>query len=103
MHPPTRRLQGMFFWAFNGVGLGLLLPNAQSLIADYFSALSRGKAFGALYLTSALGGMLGALYSTNMGGTHPWGMQGWRVAFITGGSADLVGVRWWPSLWSASA
>lgn len=29
--------QGMAFWAFNGVGLGLLLPNAQSLIADYFS------------------------------------------------------------------
>ena len=28
----------MAFWAFNGVGLGLLLPNAQSLIADYFSA-----------------------------------------------------------------
>ncbi|EFN59499.1 hypothetical protein CHLNCDRAFT_138130 [Chlorella variabilis] len=75
---------GMSFWAFNGVGLGLLLPNAQSLIADYFSALSRGKAFGALYLTSALGGMLGALFATNMGHTHPFGMQGWRVAFITG-------------------
>ena len=30
-------VQGMSFWAFNGVGLGLLLPNAQSLIADYFS------------------------------------------------------------------
>jgi 23S rRNA-/tRNA-specific pseudouridylate synthase len=27
----------MWFWAFNGLGLGLLLPNAQSLIADYFS------------------------------------------------------------------
>lgn len=35
--------------------------------ADYFSALSRGKAFGALWLTGALGGMLGALYATNMG------------------------------------
>lgn len=34
----TRTLtHGMIFWAFNGVGLGLLLPNAQSLIADYFS------------------------------------------------------------------
>lgn len=133
----------MAFWAFNGVGLGLLLPNAQSLIADYFSgargsgascwgeaaeventhfhllwlpmaaqqgrsagalvvacpgpvpphaalsslctaALSRGTAFGALYLTSALGGMLGALFATNMGHTHPMGLEGWRVAFIAG-------------------
>ena len=48
------------------------------------AALSRGKAFGALYLTSALGGMLGALFATNMGHTHPFGMEGWRVAFITG-------------------
>lgn len=60
-------LQGMAVWAFNGIGLALLIPNAQSLVADYFSALSRGKAFGALWLTGALGGMLGALYATNMG------------------------------------
>ncbi|PSC76554.1 MFS general substrate transporter [Micractinium conductrix] len=81
---------GMAFWAFNGVGLGLLLPNAQSLIADYFSALSRGKAFGALYLTSALGGMLGALFATNMGHTKPWGYDGWRVAFVTVGIVSLI-------------
>lgn len=48
------------------MGLGLLIPNAQSLIADYYSALSRGKAFGALYLMGALGGMLGALVSECM-------------------------------------
>ncbi|KAL4431153.1 hypothetical protein ABPG75_006409 [Micractinium tetrahymenae] len=81
---------GMAFWAFNGVGLGLLLPNAQSLIADYFSALSRGTAFGALYLTSALGGMLGALFATNMGHTHPLGLEGWRVAFIAVGAVSLL-------------
>ncbi|KAL4423578.1 hypothetical protein ABPG77_004618 [Micractinium sp. CCAP 211/92] len=81
---------GTAFWAFNGVGLGLLLPNAQSLIADYFSALSRGTAFGALYLTSALGGMLGALFATNMGHTHPLGVEGWRVAFIAVGAVSLL-------------
>lgn len=111
----------MSFWAFNGVGLGLLLPNAQSLIADYFSggaachtnpegnptpclsphlvgtpvslrgapALSRGKAFGALYLTSAIGGMLGALFATNMGHTRPLGIEGWRAAFIIGGRQQV--------------
>ena len=39
--PPAPRArgaaQGAAVWAFNGVGLGLLIPNAQSLIADYFS------------------------------------------------------------------
>lgn len=39
----------------------------QSLTADYYGEHSRGKAFGALYLTGALGGMIGALYATNMG------------------------------------
>lgn len=39
----------------------------QSLTADLFAAVSRGKAFGALYLTGAVGGMLGALFATNMG------------------------------------
>lgn len=48
------------------------------------AALSRGTAFGALYLTSALGGMLGALFATNMGHTRPFGLEGWRIAFVAG-------------------
>lgn len=82
--------QGMAIWAFNGVGLALLIPNAQSLIADYFSALSRGKAFGALWLTGALGGMLGALFATNMGHLRPFGIEGWRVAFLAVGAMSLL-------------
>jgi hypothetical protein len=52
-------------------------------------ALSRGKAFGALYLTSAIGGMLGALFATNMGHTRPLGIEGWRAAFIIGGRQQV--------------
>ncbi len=55
------------FWAVNGVGLSLVIPNGQSLIADYYEDLDRGKAFGALYLTGAVGAMIGALYATNIG------------------------------------
>ena len=55
------------FWAVNGVGLSLVIPNGQSLIADYYEDLERGKAFGALYLTGAVGAMIGALYATNIG------------------------------------
>ena len=35
--------------------------------ADYYPPAARGRAFGALYLTGALGGMLGSLYATNLG------------------------------------
>lgn len=44
-------MQGMFVWAFNGVGLALMIPSAQSLVADYYPPSSRGSAFGALQLT----------------------------------------------------
>jgi hypothetical protein len=44
-----------------------VIPNGQSLIADYNDQLDRGKAFGWLYLTGAVGAMLGTLYATNIG------------------------------------
>ncbi|KAK9786693.1 hypothetical protein WJX73_003542 [Symbiochloris irregularis] len=75
--------QGYLFWAMNGIGLSLVIPSGQSLTADYFSEASRGTAFGALYLTGALGAMLGALYATNLGCHHPLGMEGWRFAFVS--------------------
>ena len=64
-------LQGMVLSAINGVGLALVIPNAQSITADYYDELDRGKAFGALYMTSALGGAFGSLYATNQGGVIP--------------------------------
>ena len=57
----------MVLSAVNGVGLSLVIPNAQSITADYYDELDRGKAFGALYMTSALGGAVGSLYATNQG------------------------------------
>ena len=59
--------QGYIFWAVNGIGLSLVIPNGQSLTADYFQPAQRGKAFGGLYLTGAVGATLGALYATNIG------------------------------------
>lgn len=73
----------MPFWAMNGVGLSLLIPTAQSLIADYNPPEQRGKAFGLLFMTGALGALLGALYATNVGHLHPLGVEGWRFAFLT--------------------
>jgi hypothetical protein len=51
----------------------------QSLTADYYSAGSRGRAFGMLWLTISFGGMLGALYATNVGALTPLGIEGWWV------------------------
>lgn len=42
---------GAFAWAWNGVGLSFIIPNSQSLVADYYSDSERGKAFGTLYTT----------------------------------------------------
>lgn len=81
---------GAFFWSFNGAGLALLIPNAQSLIADYFKPVSRGTAFGALYLTGAVGGMLGALFATNLGGMRFQSLEGWRLAFLIVAFASAV-------------
>lgn len=74
---------GALCWGVNGIGLSLVIPNGQSLIADYYKELDRGKAFGALYLTGAIGAMLGTLYATNMGQYFPLGMEGWRFVFLT--------------------
>jgi MFS family permease len=49
----------MAFAGFNGLGLALLVPCCQSLIADLYTAEHRGRAFGTLQLTASLGGMLG--------------------------------------------
>ncbi len=75
--------QVMVFAAFNGLGLALLVPCCQSLIADLYTSETRGRAFGTMQLTGAFGGMLGGLYATNMGGKSPFGMEGWRFAFNT--------------------
>eukprot|EP00878_Enallax_costatus_P019399 GHUV01020468.1.p1 GENE.GHUV01020468.1~~GHUV01020468.1.p1 ORF type:complete len:515 (+),score=144.64 GHUV01020468.1:258-1802(+) len=73
--------QAMAFAGFNGLGLALLVPCCQSLIADLYPAEQRGRAFGTLQLTASLGGMLGGVFATNMGGLRLAGMDGWRAAF----------------------
>ena len=45
----------------NGIGLSMVIPSGQSMVADYYPEERRGAAFGALYLTGALGAMLGRL------------------------------------------
>ena len=48
-------VQAMSYSAVNGLGLALVIPAAQSLVADYYEEKSRGGAFGLLFGVSSLG------------------------------------------------
>ena len=57
----------LLIWAFAGVGLALIVPNAQSVVADYYECESRGRAVGVMHFAASGGGMVGALMATNIG------------------------------------
>jgi MFS family permease len=85
------------FAGVNGLGLALLVPCCQSLIADLYPSESRGRAFGVMQLTGALGGMTGGVFATNMGSHQPYGIDGWRFAFHCVAAVSLVtgkGLMW---------
>ena len=50
--------QAMLWCAVNGVGLALVIPCIQSLIADYNPAEKRGSAFGLMFFISSMGAPL---------------------------------------------
>ena len=51
-------LQAMVSCAINGLGLALVIPCVQSLVADYHPSESRGKAFGFMFFTASCGKLL---------------------------------------------
>ena len=70
----------MFCAAVNGLGLSLVIPCSQSVIADLYSPTFRGRAFGLMQLVSASGAVGGGLFATNVGHYSLFGMDGWRFA-----------------------
>ncbi len=47
--------QAAAWCALNGVGLALVMPCVQSIIAEVYHARQRGRAFGTIFTVSALG------------------------------------------------
>ncbi len=45
----------------NGIGLALVLPCVQSMLADVYSPQTRGRAFGTLLTLAAVGALLDML------------------------------------------
>jgi len=76
--------------AFTGLGLAVIVPTSQSLIADYFPQNKRGRAFGILGLTTVLGAIVGTLYATLLGDKTVLGFEGWRVVFVSLGILSFL-------------
>lgn len=74
----------------NGIGLAIVIPAIQSLVADSTEETNRGMAFGWLQLAGNLGSILGGLCSVLLASTSFMGIPGWRVAFILVGIVSVV-------------
>ncbi|XP_031384533.1 uncharacterized protein LOC116198504 isoform X4 [Punica granatum] len=74
----------------NGIGLAIVTPAIQSLIADSTDESNRGMAFGWLQLTGNIGSILGNLFSVLIASTSFMGIPGWRVSFHLVGLISIV-------------
>uniref|UniRef100_A0A2P2JPH9 Major facilitator superfamily (MFS) profile domain-containing protein n=1 Tax=Rhizophora mucronata TaxID=61149 RepID=A0A2P2JPH9_RHIMU len=79
--------------ALNGIGLAIVAPAVQSLVADSTDDNNRGTAFGWLQLTANFGSVVGGLCSLLIAPVTVMGIPGWRIAFhLVGLISVLVGI-----------
>lgn len=78
----TTFLQVAISRALNGVGLAIVVPAIQSVVADSTNDLNRGMAFGWLQLTGNLGSVVGGLCAVLLSDKVFFGIAGWRVSFF---------------------
>ncbi|TMW90259.1 hypothetical protein EJD97_015994 [Solanum chilense] len=77
----------------NGIGLAIVTPAIQSLVADSTNDGNRGTAFGWLQLTTNFGSTLGGLISVLLAQTSFMGIPGWRISFhLVGMISVAVGI-----------
>lgn len=77
----------------NGIGLAIVAPAIQSLVADSTDESNRGVAFGWLQLTGNIGSIIGGLFSVLIASTTFMGIPGWRIAFhLVGLISIIVGI-----------
>ena len=75
-----------------GIGLAVIVPTAQSLIADYYPPDERGKAFGLLGLTGVIGVIVGTVFATALvtGTKFIFGIDSWRFVFLIWGTLSIL-------------
>ncbi|KAK9713447.1 hypothetical protein RND81_06G027600 [Saponaria officinalis] len=82
--------------ALNGIGLAIVIPSIQSLVADSTDDNNRGTAFGWLQLTGNMGAILGSICSVLVASTSFLGIPGWRIAFhLVGLLSVLISILVW--------
>ncbi|XP_074380421.1 uncharacterized protein LOC141721398 isoform X2 [Apium graveolens] len=74
----------------NGIGLAIVIPAIQSLVADSTDDGNRGVAFGWLQFTGGLGSIIGGFFSVLIASTSFMGIPGWRMAFHLVGLISVV-------------
>ncbi|KAL6846662.1 hypothetical protein ACP4OV_024110 [Aristida adscensionis] len=80
----------------NGIGLALVVPSIQSLVADSTDDGTRGSAFGWLQLASSLGLISGGFVGLLLAQTTVLGVAGWRIAFhLVAAISVVVGAFTW--------
>ncbi|RLN33993.1 uncharacterized protein C2845_PM03G33190 [Panicum miliaceum] len=80
----------------NGIGLALVIPAVQSLVADSTDDDNRGAAFGWLQLTSSIGSIFGGFFALMLAQTTFLGVAGWRIAFhLVAVVSVIVGLLVW--------
>ncbi|XP_037441131.1 uncharacterized protein LOC119309199 [Triticum dicoccoides] len=80
----------------NGIGLALVVPSIQSLVADSTDDGTRGSAFGWLQLASCIGLIAGGFVGLLLAQTTVLGIAGWRIAFhLVAGISVAVGALNW--------
>ena len=76
--------------ALNGIGLAMVVPAIQSLVADSTEEHERGVAFGWLQLTGNIGSILGGFLSVILAGGTFLGYPGWRISFHLVAAVSIV-------------
>ncbi|XP_009776810.1 uncharacterized protein [Nicotiana sylvestris] len=79
--------------ALNGIGLAIVAPAIQSLVADSSDESNRGVAFGWLQFTSNIGSLVGGYVSLLIAPITFMRIPGWRLSFhLVGIISVLVGI-----------
>ncbi|XP_075083848.1 uncharacterized protein LOC107819958 [Nicotiana tabacum] len=74
----------------NGIGLAIVIPAIQSLVADSTDDGNRGTAFGWLALTSNFGSILGGILAVLIAETSFMGIPGWKISFHLVGFISVI-------------
>eukprot|EP01018_Ginkgo_biloba_P013469 Gb_17797 [translate_table: standard] len=76
--------------ALNGIGLAVVLPAIQSMVADSTDEENRGLAFGWLQMMGNMGAILGNVCSVMLATETVLGISGWRIAFYLVGFISML-------------